>query len=118
MSDTWYVSRMARNVGATEMLDTACGNGYHHVAKGETPEGMIENVRAEFLEGIQKSMQDKREHGSHPINAFEWAVPDDAPDSVISDIAASEKCIFDSGLGERRDEVQEYLDFLEEKLNN
>jgi len=107
---------MARNVGADEMFETANGDGFYSVAQGDEPDGKIENVRAEMLEGIQRSMQNKRELGSHPINAFEWAVPDDAPDSVISDIAASEKCIFESGMGERREEVEEYLNFLDERI--
>jgi len=116
MSDTWYVTRMARNVGAEEMFETANGEGFYTVAQGDDPEGMIQNVRSEMLEGMQKSMQNKRELGYHPIKAFEWTVPDNAPDSVISDIAASEKCIFESGMGERREEVEEYLNFLDERI--
>jgi len=116
MSDTWYVTRMARNVGADEMFETANGDGFYSVAQGDEPDGKIENVRAEMLEGIQRSMQNKRELGSHPINAFEWAVPDDAPDSVISDIAESERCIFEGGFGEPDKEVRRYLDFLDEKI--
>jgi len=116
MSDTWYVTRMARNVGAEEMFETANGEGFYTVAQGDDPEGMIQNVHSEMIEGMQRSMQNKRELGSHPINAFEWVVPDNAPDSVISDIASSERCIFESGMGEKDNEVERYLDFLDERI--
>jgi hypothetical protein len=109
---------MVRNAGAEEMFETANGEGFYPVAQGDDPDGMIQNVRSEYLEGVQRSMQNKRELGSHPIGAFNWVVPNNAPDSVVSDIAASEKCIFESGMGERSEEVQEYLSFLEEKVIN
>lgn len=105
---------MARNVGIEETLEMAMGDGFHS-EKTTSPKRMIKNVRREQLEGMSKAAQNRREHGFHPINAFEYAVPDNAPENVIRDFAESELCVFTGGFYENReDEIQEYIEYLED----
>jgi hypothetical protein len=90
------------------------GDGFHS-EKTTSPKRMIENVRHETLEGMAKTAQNRREHGFHPIDAFEYASPDNAPEGVIRDFAESELCVFSGGFGvDRREENQEYIEFLED----
>jgi len=105
---------MARNVGIEETLEMAMGNGFHS-EKTTSPKRMIENIRHEVLEGMARSAQNRREHGFHPINAFEYASPDNAPESVIRDFAESELCVFTGGFYvDKENEVQEYIEYLED----
>jgi hypothetical protein len=90
------------------------GDGFHS-EKTTSPKRMIDNIRNEVLEGMARSAQNRREHGFHPINAFEYASPDNSPEGVIRDFAESELYIFSGGFYEdKTDEEQEYIDFLED----
>jgi len=107
MSETYYAVESARNIGIVETLE---------MAGCERPERIANQIRIQHLEGMERAMQNKREHGFHPINAFERFYPANAPDSVKLDLIEGQLTIYQGGFWEDRPtEEKEYIEYLEEK---
>ena len=106
MSETYYAVESARNIGIVETLE---------MAGCEKPERVANEIRRQHLEGMERAMQNKREHGFHPITAFEAVYPENAPESVKLDLIEGQLTIFEGGFwDDRTDEEKEYIEYLEE----
>ncbi len=85
------------------------------VTDEDSANSAVNKLHREFSEGTRQVMRNKREHGFHPIKAWEFAVDDEWPEWVRILLAESEHQIFQGDPEFMTDEEDEYVEFLEDE---
>lgn len=111
----FYLTNSISLVGYEDTLATLTGDAPNAEGPAGDASQAVRNLSISFHEGVQRNMQNSREHGSHPINAFGSAVDNDWPDWVQAQIADSEHGLYVNGF-EQTEEENEYIQFLEDNF--
>jgi len=109
----FYLQQSIDSIGYYDTLKDGT-DGMHGANSADQ---FIENLSRPFHEGVERIMQNKREHGHHPITAFEFAVRVEWPEWVKVILAESQHHVFTSGAfpESRSEEETEYVKYLERK---